>query len=103
MRDPETGRRGKIIELVEEKKILKEARTPDMMGDSFMIHQVLQDLMFHLQELGFMPFTREITKPKITLYLTEEEYELLGVRLEVNEIYDVEFKNGSIIFKKAYD
>ena len=39
----------------------------------------------------------------MTLFLTEEEYELLGVKLDVNEVYELEFKDGVIRFKRAYD
>jgi hypothetical protein len=103
MRDPETGRRGKIIELVEERKVVREVGTRGLTEDSFMVHQMLQDMLSHLQDLGLMPYIREPVKPKMTLYLSEEEYEILGIRLEVNEVYELEFKDGAIIFKKAYD
>jgi len=36
--------------------------------------------------------------PKITLILSEEEYERLGVRFEVNEEFELEFKDGKISF-----
>lgn len=103
MYDPETGRRGKVIELVEEKKPVREARTRGITEDSFMIHQMLQGLLSHLQELGLMPYVRDPVKPKMTLYLSEEEYELLGTRLEVNDVYELEFRDGAIRFKKAFD
>lgn len=103
MRDPETGRRGKIIELVEERKPIRDVGTRALTEDSFMIHHMLQDVLSHLQDLGLMPYIREPVKPKMTLYLSEEEYELLGIRLEVNDVYELEFKDGAITFKKAFD
>lgn len=103
MRDPETGRRGKIIELVEEKRAIKDTRFSSLTDESFMIHRVIMDAMTHLQNLGIAPFIGENIKPKMTLFLSEDEYDLLGVKLEVNDVYDLEFKDGSIIFKKAYD
>jgi hypothetical protein len=32
--------------------------------------------------------------------LTESEYDMLGMRLDVNEIYELEIKNGSLSLKK---
>ncbi len=103
MSDLETGRRGKIIELVEEKKTVRAGGTHGITEDSLMFHQMLQDALSHLRELGLMPYVREPVKPKMTLYLSEEEYELLGTRLEVNDVYELEFKDATIRFKKAFD
>ena len=52
--------------------------------------------------MGFLP-SIGVLRPKMTLFLTEEEYELLGVKLDVNEVYELEFKDGVIRFKRAYD
>lgn len=103
MRDPETGRRGKIIELVEEKRAMKDVRTYGLTEESVMLHRMIVDALSQLQSLGMLPLFGESIKPKMTLYLTEDEYELLGVRLEVNDVYELEFKNGNITFKKAYE
>lgn len=103
IRDPDTGRYGKVVELVEEKPIraqpIKISGAPQ---ESMFIHGVFQDLMNYLQSLGFTQLGAAL-KPKMTLFLTEEEYEMLGVKLDVNEVYELEFRNGAIIFKKAYD
>jgi len=32
--------------------------------------------------------------------LTESEYDMLGMRLDVNEIYELDIRNGSITLKK---
>ncbi len=102
IRDPETGRYGKIIELVEEKRLRSQpVKISGMPPESMIVHGILQDLTSYLQSFGFAgggPL-----KPKMTLFLTEEEYEMLGVKLDVNEVYELEFKNGLITFKKAYD
>lgn len=103
MRDPETGRRGKIIELVEEKRLARDIKAHSLTEDSIMLHRMILDAMTQLQNLGVLPFMGENIKPKMTLFLSEEEYDLLGVKLEVNDVYDLEFRDGSIIFKKAYD
>ncbi len=101
VRDPETGRYGKMIELVEERKIQAAPRISGVPSESFVIQSMLQDLTSYLQSMGFMPGST--LKPKMTLFLTEEEYEMLGVRLDVNEVYELEFKDGVIRFKRAYD
>jgi len=103
IRDPETGRYGKVIELVEERRIQSQPiRVTGMPQESMIIHSMMQDIANYLQSLGFS-MTGGPLRPKMTLFLTEEEYEMLGVKLDVNEVYELEFKNGSITFKKAYD
>ncbi|MCX8187721.1 MAG: arcadin 1 [Nitrososphaeria archaeon] len=101
--DPETGRYGKLIELVEEKRIrtqpLKVSGAPQ---ESIFIQSMIQDLTNYLQSLGFSPLGAAL-KPKMTFFLTEEEYEMLGVKLDVNEVYELEFREGKISFKRAYD
>jgi len=101
IRDPESGRYGKMIELVEETRLQPAARISGVPQESMMIQSMMQDLARYLQSMGFM--LGSTIKPKMTLFLTEEEYEMLGVKLEVNEVYELEFKNGMIVFKKAYD
>jgi len=101
IKDPETGRYGKMIELVEETRMQPAVKLAGVPQESIMIQSMIQDLTRYLQSMGFT--MGSLMKPKMTLFLTEEEYEMLGVKLEVNEVYELEFKNGSIIFKKAYD
>jgi len=102
IKDPETGRYGKVVELVEERRMQPQPVKISAPQESMFIHSMLQDLTSYLRSLGFTTVGAPL-KPKMTLFLTEEEYELLGVKLDVNEVYELEFKNGSIIFKKAYD
>ena len=90
-----------MIELVEETRIQPAVKLAGVPQESIMIQSMIQDLTRYLQSMGFT--MGSLMKPKMTLFLTEEEYEMLGVKLEVNEVYELEFKNGSIIFKKAYD
>jgi len=101
IKDPETGRYGKMIELVEETRMQPAVKLAGVPQESIMIQSMIQDLTRYLQSMGFT--MGSLMKPKMTLFLTEEEYEMLGVKLEVNEVYELEFKNGSITFKKAYD
>ena len=101
VRDPETGRYGKMIELVEERRIQTAPRVIGAPPESLAIQSMLHDLTSYLQSMGFM--LGSALKPKMTLFLTEEEYEMLGVKLDVNEVYELEFRDGTIRFKKAYD
>jgi len=104
MKDPETGRLGKVIELVEEKRVGREpVKVTGVREESVMIQRMLQDVLSQLQSIGMFPAIREFVKPKMTLFLSEEEYMLLGVKLEVNEVYELEFKDGVIRFRKAYE
>jgi len=97
--DPETSRPGKIIELVE----IRRRGTVVSGGGSeeaMMIQRMLQTAMMQMQSLGLVPPMREAVFPKLTLYLTEEEYDLLNIRLEVNEVYELAFKDGAIMFRR---
>lgn len=95
--DPETGRPGKLIELVEVRR--REGSFVGPGAEEAMIAQrLVQGIFIQLQGLGFTPPPRDAMYPKITLILSEEEYERLGVRFEVNEEFDLEFKDGKISF-----
>jgi arcadin 1 len=48
-----------------------------------------------------MPQMREFGFSKILMTLTESEYDMLGIRLDVNEVYDLDIRNGSITLKKV--
>ena len=97
--DPETMRPGKIIELVE---VRRGTGFQPMPGgeESVMVQRMLQTAMLQLQSMGLMPLTRESFFPKIILYITEQEYDMLNVKLEVNEVYEVSFTEGAILFKR---
>ncbi|MCS6785010.1 MAG: arcadin 1 [Candidatus Caldarchaeum sp.] len=97
--DPETMRPGKIIELVEVRRS-GGFQAVGMGEESAMVQRMLQTAMLQLQSMGLMPITRENIFPKIILYVTEQEYDLLNVKLEVNEVYEVSFSNGTITFKR---
>ena len=38
--------------------------------------------------------------PKIILFLTEQEYESLGIEFDVNQVYDITLENQAINFMK---
>jgi len=97
--DPETMRPGKIIELVE----VRRGGGVQSFGvgeESIMVQRLLQSAMLQLQSMGLMPPLRENIYPKMILYMTEDEYDMLNVKLEVNEVYEVSFRDGAITFKR---
>jgi hypothetical protein len=101
MQDPESGRPGKNIELVQVRQRQQQPMYPTAFGgpgDSRMI----QDIMSQFQSLGFLPLAGG-NAPKLNLFLSESEYDVLGVRFEVNEVYDLILKDGSIKFSKSLE
>ncbi|MDG6951305.1 MAG: arcadin 1 [Nitrososphaerota archaeon] len=93
--DPLTGLPAKQIELVE----VRDARRPEMFPASDEA-RVVQGMVSQLQSMGLMPQMREVGFSKIIMTLTESEYDMFGLRLDVNEIYDLDIRNGSITMKK---
>jgi len=57
-------------------------------------------MVSQLQSMGLMPQMREFGFSKILMTLTESEYDMLGIRLDVNEVYDLDIRNGSITLRK---
>ena len=94
--DPLTGLPAKQIELVE----VRDGRRPDMFPASDEA-KVVQGMVSQLQSMGLMPQIRELGYSKVVMTLTESEYDMLGIRLDVNEIYDLDIRNGSLTLKKV--
>jgi len=63
--------------------------------------RVVQGMVSQLQSMGLVPQIRELGYSKVTMTLTESEYDMLGIRLDVNEIYDLDIRNGSLTLKKV--
>jgi hypothetical protein len=98
--DPDTGRPGKVIELVEVRGTYQQPSRGVLTEEFVMAQQLFQSLVSQLQSMGFIPVQRDRFLPKIVLYLTEEEYERLGVRFEVNEEFELVLEEGRLIFKR---
>ena len=94
--DPLTGLPAKQIELVE----IRDARRPAMFPASDEA-RVVQGMVSQLQSMGLMPQIRELGYSKVLMTLTEAEYDMLGMRLDVNEIYDLDIRNGGLTLKKV--
>jgi hypothetical protein len=91
------GNLGKRIELLEEREIPRFAVRPQTEEA-----QVVQDVLQALQQQMpmFQPRT-QLAIPKIILFLTEQEYESMGIEFDVNQIYDINLENQSIRFMKS--
>jgi len=96
IKDPE-GNLGRRIELVEESIVPRFAIRPPT-EEARMVQDVLQALQQQLPMFAIQP---QINLPKIILFLTEDEYEELGINFSVNQVYDVGLSQGNIKFTKV--
>jgi hypothetical protein len=61
-----------------------------------------QDIMQALQQqMPFLPQKTQLATPKIILFLTEQEYDSLGINFDVNQVYEVGLQNQGICFRKV--
>lgn len=91
------GNLGKRIELMEERELPHFVVRPQT-EEAKLVQDVLQTLQ---QQLPVFPLKAEFANPKIILFLTEQEYESLGIDFDVNQTYDVVLENQTIKFKKV--
>jgi hypothetical protein len=96
MKDP-AGNLGKRVELVEEELMPSFAIRPPT-EEARMAQDILKALQ---QQLPMFNVKAQFSSPKMILFLTEQEYEALGVSFDVNQIYDVELADGNIRFRKV--
>ncbi|TET65547.1 hypothetical protein E3J49_01445 [Candidatus Bathyarchaeota archaeon] len=91
------GNLGKRIELIEERQIPRfvvRPRTEEA--------KVVQDVLQTLQQQMPIPLARkQFATPKIILFLTEQEYESMGINFDVNQIYEITLENRTINFTKT--
>jgi hypothetical protein len=90
------GNLGKRIELLEEREISPYVVRPQS-DEAKMAQEIMQTLQ---QQMPFLPQRTQIATPKIILFLTEQEYDSLGIEFDVNQVYDVSLENQSIKFTK---
>ena len=93
--DPFTGLPAKQIELAE----VRERGRAQMMGAGEE-GRMVQNMLSQFQAMGLFPQVREMSFPKISMVLTESEYDMLGIRLDVNEVYELDIRNGALALKK---
>lgn len=73
---------------------------PYGMGDE---GRMVQNMVNQLQSMGLVPQMREMVFPKVTMVLSESEYDMLGVRLDVNDVYELDIKNGGLALRKSIE
>ena len=96
IRDPE-GNLGKRIEFIEDRVIPRFAVRP-----STEEARMAQDVIIALQQqLPMLTPPTQLALPKMILFLTELEYEELGIDFDVNQIYELELSGQAIRFRKA--
>jgi len=91
------GNLGKRIELVEERDVSPFVLRPQS-EEAKMAQDVLQALQ---QQMPFLQPRTQLTIPKILLFLTEQEYDNLGIEFDVNQVYEVVLENQSVKFRKV--
>jgi hypothetical protein len=96
IRDPD-GNLGKRIELIEDRKIPRFAVRPST-EEARMVQGVVQALQ---QQIPMFPARTQFSIPKMILFLTEQEYEELGINFDVNQVYELELSDQAVRFKKA--
>jgi hypothetical protein len=90
------GNLGKRIELVEERGVSPFVVRPQS-DEAKMAQDVFQALQ---QQMPFLQQRTQFAIPKILLFLTEQEYDSLGIAFDVNQVFEVALENQSIKFKK---
>jgi hypothetical protein len=90
------GNLGKRIELVEERAISPYVVRPQS-EEAKLAQGIMQTLQ---QQMPFLQPRTQLTIPKILLFLTEQEYDSLGIDFDVNQVFEVELENQGIKFKK---
>ena len=91
-----SGNLGKRIELVEESVIPSFAIRPQS-EEARMVQDMVKVLQ---QQIPIFGTRMQFYQPKMILFLTEQEYEQLGVKFDVNQVYDVTLFNQRIEFRK---
>jgi hypothetical protein len=91
------GNLGKRIELIEDRHVPRFAVRPQT-EEAKVVQDVLQAVQ---QQMPMFPIKSEFAVPKIILFLTEQEYEALGIEFDVNLIYEIALENHALKFTKA--
>jgi Asp-tRNA(Asn)/Glu-tRNA(Gln) amidotransferase B subunit len=90
------GNLGKRLELLEEHEV-----NPYVLRPQTDEAKMAQDLMQAIQQqMPFLPQRQQLATPKIILFLTEQEYDSLGINFDVNQVFEVVLENQGVRFKK---
>ncbi len=91
------GNLGKRIEFIEDRQIPRFVVRPQTEEA-----KVVQDVLQALQtQMPMFSGRTDLALPKIILFLTEQEYESLGIEFDVNQVYDIGLENQTLRFTKA--
>jgi hypothetical protein len=90
------GNLGKRIELIEDRQIPNFVVRPQS-EEAKMVQDVMQALQ---QQMPMFPMRTDVAIPKIILFLTEQEYESLGIEFDVNQVYEITLENQTLKFMK---
>jgi hypothetical protein len=91
------GNLGKRIELIEDRQVPHFVVRPQT-EEAKVVQDVMQALQ---QQLPMFPGRAEFAVPKVILFLTEQEYESLGIEFDVNQIYEIGLENQILKFTKT--
>jgi len=91
------GNLGKRIELLEEREVSPYVLRPQT-DEAKAVQDVLQALQ---QQMPIFPQRTQFSIPKIMLFLTEQEYDDLGIDFDVNQVFEVILENQAIKFRKV--
>ena len=91
------GNLGKRIELVEEREVSNFVMRPQT-DEAKMAQDIMQAIQ---QQMPIFPQRQQFAQPKIFLFLTEHEYDSLGIEFDVNQVYEVTLENQSVKFTKV--
>ena len=91
------GNLGKRIELDEERELGNYVMRPQT-DEAKMVQDVLSALQ---QQMPMFPQRQQMAIPKIILFLTESEYDGLGLTFDVNQVYEVALADQGIKFTKV--
>jgi hypothetical protein len=91
------GNLGKRIELLEDRDVPQFAIRPQS-EEARMVQDMVQALQ---QQIPMFPARGQLAIPKIILFLTEQEYESLGIEFDVNQVYEITLENQAIKFRKT--
>jgi hypothetical protein len=92
------GNLGKRIELLEEQQEVNPYVLRPQSDEAKMAQDIMQALQ---QQMPFLPQRTQLATPKIILFLTEQEYDSLGISFDVNQVYEVILENQAIRFRKV--
>lgn len=97
--DPETSKLGTKIEFVEVRS--RNNNIIGSMGGKDEI-KVVNDIISQFKSAGIFPMNvKEMLLPKMILFLSQSEYDMLAIKFEVNDIFELILKDGAFMLKRA--